>query len=137
MEYQTSSVSLSQKLSTGHSIYDGVFSSAPSKFMVSAFSSRLEDYDEIFGGSSSIPVLEVPELSERKASVDVRSSKLDYSNVFGGFGDSDFAVPYEELFAEPKKKNKLHKESRYVHSLLEVIKFESAVFFFFFLSKSA
>ncbi|KAK9947052.1 hypothetical protein M0R45_012489 [Rubus argutus] len=112
MEYQTSSVSVSQKLSTGHSIYDGVFSSAPSNFMVSAFSSRLEDYDEIFGGSSSIPVLEVPELSERKASVDVRSSKLDYSNVFGGFGDSDFAVPYEELFAEPKKKNKLHKESR-------------------------
>ncbi|KAM5564935.1 hypothetical protein ABKV19_019129 [Rosa sericea] len=115
MEYQTSSVALSQKLSSGHSIYDGVFTSAPSKFTVSSFSSGLEDYCEIFGGSgaaSSIPVLEVPEPNERKASVDVRSSKLDYSNVFGGFGDSDFAVPYEELFAEPKKRTKLHKESR-------------------------
>ncbi|KAB2619593.1 auxilin-like protein 1 [Pyrus ussuriensis x Pyrus communis] len=115
MEYQASSVALSQKLSSGHSIYDGVFSSAAaSKFNVSTFSSRVDDYSEIFGGSvasrggSSIPVLEVPELHERKASVDVRSSKLDYSNVFGGcgFGDSDFAVPYEELFAEPKKKER-------------------------------
>ncbi|KAB2628126.1 auxilin-like protein 1 [Pyrus ussuriensis x Pyrus communis] len=115
MEYQASSVVLSQKLSSGHSIYDGVFSSAAaSKFNVSTFSSRVDDYSEIFGGSvasrggSSIPVLEVPELHERKASVDVRSSKLDYSNVFGGcgFGDSDFAVPYEELFAEPKKKER-------------------------------
>ncbi|CAB4296294.1 unnamed protein product [Prunus armeniaca] len=109
MEYQASSVALSQKLSNGHSIYDGVFSSPASKFKVSAFSSRVEDYTEIFGGSgasrgSSIPVLEVPELHERKASVDVRSSKLDYSNVFSGFGDSDFGVPYEELFAEPKKR---------------------------------
>ncbi|XP_040364832.1 auxilin-like protein 1 isoform X2 [Rosa chinensis] len=114
MEYQTSSVALSQKLSSGHSIYDGVFTSAPSKFTVSSFSSRLEDYCEIFGGSgaaSSIPVLEVPEPNERKASVDFRSSKLDYSNVFGGLGDSEFAVPYEELFAEPKKRTKFHKES--------------------------
>ncbi|PQQ03886.1 auxilin-like protein 1 [Prunus yedoensis var. nudiflora] len=109
MEYQSSSVALSQKLSNGHSIYEGVFSSPASKFKVSAFTSRVEDYTEIFGGSgasrgSSIPVLEVPELHERKASVDVRSSKLDYSNVFSGFGDTDFGVPYEELFAEPKKR---------------------------------
>ncbi|PQM36072.1 auxilin-like protein 1 [Prunus yedoensis var. nudiflora] len=109
MEYQSSSVALSQKLSNGHSIYEGVFSSPASKFKVSAFTSRVEDYTEIFGGSgasrgSSIPVLEVPELHERKASVDVRSSKLDYSNVFSGFGDSDFGVPYEELFVEPKKR---------------------------------
>ncbi|XP_048444342.1 LOW QUALITY PROTEIN: auxilin-like protein 1 [Pyrus x bretschneideri] len=109
MDYQASSVSLSQKLSNGLAIYDGVFSSAAaSKFNVSSFSSRVDDYGEIFGGSgaSSIPVLDVPELRERKDSVDVRSSKLDYSNVFGGFGDSDFAVPYEELFAEPKKKER-------------------------------
>lgn len=116
MEYQASSVALSQKLSNGHSIYDGVFSSPASKFKVSAFSSRVEDYTEIFGGSgasrgSSIPVLEVPELHERKASVDVRSSKLDYSNVFSGFGDSDFGVPYEELFAESKKRG-----TRYIYS---------------------
>ncbi|CAN6722233.1 unnamed protein product [Malus baccata var. baccata] len=109
MEYQAPSVALSQKLSNGLSIYDGVFSSAAaSKFKGSSFSSRVDDYGEIFGGSgaSSIPVLDVPELRERKASVDVRSSKLDYANVFGGFGDSDFAVPYEELFAEPKKKER-------------------------------
>ncbi|KAM1021489.1 hypothetical protein ACFX2J_042386 [Malus domestica] len=109
MEYQAPSVALSQKLSNGLSIYDGVFSSAAaSKFKGSSFSTRVDDYGEIFGGSgaSSIPVLDVPELRERKASVDVRSSKLDYSNVFGGFGDSDFAVPYEELFAEPKKKER-------------------------------
>lgn len=111
MDYRTSSaVALSQKLSTGHSIYDGVFSSAPAKFTVSSFSSTLDDYREIFGGggASSIPVLEVPELNERK--VDVRSSQLDYSNVFGGFGDSDFAVPYEKLFDEPK----MQKETRYI-----------------------
>ncbi|KAL6207453.1 hypothetical protein ACLB2K_018411 [Fragaria x ananassa] len=112
MDYQTSSVALSQKLSTGHSIYDGVFSSAPAKFTVSSFSSRLDDYREIFGGggASSIPVLEVPELNERK--VDVRSSQLDYSKVFGGFGDSDFAVPYEKLFDERKKRTKMQKETR-------------------------
>ncbi|KAL6215867.1 hypothetical protein ACLB2K_015293 [Fragaria x ananassa] len=112
MDYQTSSVTLSQKLSTGHSIYDGVFSSAPAKFTVSSFSSRLDDYREIFGGggASSIPVLEVPELNERK--VDVRSLQLDYSNVFGGFGDSDFAVPYEKLFDEPKKRTTMQKETR-------------------------
>ncbi|XP_050366445.1 auxilin-like protein 1 [Argentina anserina] len=114
MDYQTSSASLSQKLSTGHSVYDGVFSSAPSKLTVSSFSSTLQDYREIFGAAaaSSIPVLEVPELNEQKSSVDVRSSKLDYSNVFGGFADSDFAVPYDELIAEPKKKTKLQKQSR-------------------------
>lgn len=132
MEYQASSVALSQKLSSGHSIYDGVFSSAAaSKFNVSTFSSRVDDYSEIFGGSvasrggSSIPVLEVPELHERKASVDVRSSKLDYSNVFGGcgFGDSDFAVPYEELFAEPKK-----KERRCIYTSLP----QNAQFYLFF-----
>nr|XP_011459546.1 PREDICTED: auxilin-like protein 1 isoform X2 [Fragaria vesca subsp. vesca] len=115
MDYRTSSaVALSQKLSTGHSIYDGVFSSAPAKFTVSSFSSTLDDYREIFGGggASSIPVLEVPELNERK--VDVRSSQLDYSNVFGGFGDSDFAVPYEKLFDEPKMQKETRRQSERV-----------------------
>lgn len=113
MDYRTSSVTLSKKLSNGHSFsgesaYDGVFA-APSNFRVPTFSSRVEDYCEIFGGSgasrgSSIPILEVPELNEQKNSVDVGSSKLDYSKIFGGFGDSDFAVPYEELETEPNKK---------------------------------
>ncbi|KAL5558010.1 hypothetical protein UlMin_034221 [Ulmus minor] len=114
MDYKASSVSFSKKLSNSHSfagasIYDGVFP-APSKFRGSN-SSRVEDYSEIFGGAeasrgSSIPFLEIPELNERKISVDVRSSALDYSNIFGGFGDSDFAVRYEELVVEPNKRKK-------------------------------
>lgn len=89
-------------------MYDGVFA-APSKFGVPTFSSRVEDYSEIFGGSgasrgSSIPILEIPELNERKIAVDVGTSKLDYSKIFGGFGDSDFAVPYEELQTEQNKR---------------------------------
>ncbi|KAH7524112.1 hypothetical protein FEM48_Zijuj06G0084400 [Ziziphus jujuba var. spinosa] len=113
MEYRTSSVTVSKKLSNGHSfsgksMYDGVFA-APSKFGVPTFSSRVEDYSEIFGGSgasrgSSIPILEIPELNERKIAVDVGTSKLDYSKIFGGFGDSDFAVPYEELQTEQNKR---------------------------------
>lgn len=98
-------------------MYDGVFA-APSKFGVPNFSSRVEDYREIFGGSeasrgSSIPFLDVPELTEGKISVDVRSSQLDYSKIFGGFGDSTFAVHYEELSGEPNKRKK-SEEARYI-----------------------
>lgn len=124
MEYGTASsvVLSSNKLSNGHgfaggSVYDGVFA-APSKFGVSTFSSRVEDYREIFGGSeasrgSSIPFLDVPELNERKILVDVRSSELDYSAIFTGFGESSFAVRYEELSVEPNKTKK-SEEARYV-----------------------
>lgn len=121
MEYRRSSVSLSKKFTNGHSgsgksMYDGVFA-GPAKLGVPTFSSRVEDYSEIFGGSgasrgSSIPILEVPALNERKISVDVGSSKLDYSKIFGGFGDSDFAVPYEELQTEPKKTEHFSDEAR-------------------------
>ena len=126
MEYQASSLAFSKKFSNGHSfagnsIYDGVFATAaptPSKFTVPNFSSRVEDYREIFGGTeasrgSSIPFLEVPELNERKISVDVRSSKLDYSKIFGGFGDSNFAVPYQEFSSEPNKRKK-SEQAQYV-----------------------
>ncbi|PON93423.1 DnaJ domain containing protein [Trema orientale] len=119
MEYQATSLAFSEKLSNGHgfagnSIYDGVFGPPPSsKFSAPNFSSRVEDYREIFGGGSeaasrgsSIPFLEVPELNERKIAVDVRSSKLDYSKIFGGFGDSNFAVPYQEFSSEPNKRKK-------------------------------
>ncbi|XP_062098810.1 auxilin-like protein 1 [Humulus lupulus] len=115
MDYQASSLAFPKKLSNGHSfsgntIHDGVFA-APPKFSVPNFSTGVEDYREIFGGSetslgSSIPFLEVPELNEPKISVDVRSSNLDYSNIFGGFGDSNFAVPYEEFSRETNKRKK-------------------------------
>ncbi|XP_028803054.1 auxilin-like protein 1 [Neltuma alba] len=99
----------------GKSAYDGVFAS-PVKFRAPSLASSFEDYCEIFGGSeatigSSIPVLEVPELNETKNLLDVQRSKLDYSKVFGGFGNPDTAVPYEELFAEPKKKDSFHKRA--------------------------
>lgn len=102
---------------SGKSAYDGVFAS-PIKFKAPSLSSSFEDYCEIFGGSeaslgSSIPVLEVPELNERKNLLDIRRSKLDYSKVFAGFGDLDTAVPYQELFAEleHKKKDSFSKET--------------------------
>ncbi len=117
MEYQVSTATLSKKLSKDHSfssksIYDGVFSTPPSNFRAPKFSSRIEDYSEIFGSGSSgasrgssIPILDIPALNERNVSVDARGSKLDYSNVFGGFGEFDFAVSYEELISKPKKKS--------------------------------
>lgn len=65
----------------------------------------VQEYAEIFSGSqreSSIPVLDLSGLEERAGSGDFRSSKLDYSNIFGGFRDEDVAVPYEQLFAGGK-----------------------------------
>nr|XP_023899197.1 auxilin-like protein 1 isoform X1 [Quercus suber] len=118
MEYQASSATISKKLSSGHSfssksIYDGVFSAPSSKFGAPNISSRIQDYSEIFGEASracSIPILDIPTLNERNVSADdadaARSSKLDYSNVFGGFEEFDYAVSYEELISEPKKKKK-------------------------------
>lgn len=100
---------------SGKSAYDGVFA-APIKFKAPSLSSSFEDYCEIFGGSaeasslgSSIPILEVPELNERKYLHDVRRSKLDYSKVFGGFANLDAAVPYEEVFGEHRRKDSFSK----------------------------
>lgn len=117
MEYQkVSSAPFSKKLTNRHShsfsgtsIYDGVFS-GPMK--VASYVE--EDYGEIFGGSrsSSIPVLDVPELNERKITVDVKSSKLDYSKIFGGFREFDFAVSHEELSGKSKKKDSFVQEAR-------------------------
>ncbi|MBA0722228.1 hypothetical protein Golax_002917, partial [Gossypium laxum] len=109
MEYQRASAatSFSKKLSNGHSfngksLYDGVFGGQ------TKVGSAVEDYAEIFGGGSgsSIPFLDVPELNQRKFSVEVSSSKLDYSNIFGGFGDVDFAVSHEEFVAKPTRDKK-------------------------------
>lgn len=105
---QASSATLSKKLSTANGFYDDVFS-GQAKVGAPTFSSRVEDYCEIFGTSqasrgSSIPVLDLPIANEREAPIDVRSSKFDYSKIFSGLGDVDFAAPsYEELFAEPKE----------------------------------
>ncbi|KAG2698580.1 hypothetical protein I3760_07G157500 [Carya illinoinensis] len=122
MEYQASSPTLSKKLPTGRSfssksVYDGVFSAPSSKFGTPSFSSRVLDYREIFGGSeasrgSSIPFLEVPELNGRDVEVDARGTKLDYSKVFGGFGELDCAVSYEELVSEPKKRTGFSQKTR-------------------------
>ncbi|KDP38530.1 hypothetical protein JCGZ_04455 [Jatropha curcas] len=115
MDYQhpSSATTFSKKLANGVSLsgkheYDGVFVGAANS------GSRMEDYGEIFGGSSkcSIPILDFPDLKDSKSSVDARNSRPDYSKIFGGFGDADFAVPYEELFAKPKKVKSSSKGAR-------------------------
>lgn len=103
---RSSSTSFSKRLSSGNgftrkTIYDDVFA-GPRKSGLPTFSARLEDYSEIFGGSrgsrnTSIPILDLPEIP-----LDVRSSKVDYSEVFGSSGDVDFAVPFEEVAGESK-----------------------------------
>ncbi|KAK4860288.1 hypothetical protein QYF36_020656 [Acer negundo] len=121
MEYQkvTSAATFSKKLTNSHSfggksIYDGVFSSnIPA---VKSGSRMEENFGEIFGGGSagsSIPILDVPELNERKVAVDVNSSRLDYSKIFGGFGEFDFASSHEQLFAtKPKNRDTFAEEPR-------------------------
>ena len=86
----------------GKAIYDDVFGGPP-KFGVPTLSPRTEDYSEIFESfhssrGSSIPVLDLPVIDGADYSFDVRSSKFDYSEVFGGFNALDFAISYEELF---------------------------------------
>ncbi|KAF5462047.1 hypothetical protein F2P56_018088 [Juglans regia] len=115
MDYQASSSTLSNKLSNAHSVgsktvYDGAFSAPTSQFRATNLSSRVLDYGEIFTCSeasrgSSIPFLDVPALNDSNVSVDASSSKLDYSKVFGSFGDSDFSLSFEELICEPKTRN--------------------------------
>ncbi|XP_004499175.1 auxilin-like protein 1 isoform X2 [Cicer arietinum] len=112
MEFGAATTTLTKKLSngyggTGRSAYDGVFAT-PIKLRAPSFS-QFDDYNEIFGGSevsSSIPILQLPELNERRMTDDVqhRNSKLDYSKVFGGFENLDTAVPFEEVVAQPKEK---------------------------------
>ncbi|XP_027329801.1 auxilin-like protein 1 isoform X2 [Abrus precatorius] len=114
MEFGTATATLTKKLSSGYGVsgrsaYDGVFAT-PIKLRATSFTSQFDDYREIFAGSgaslgSSIPILELPELHERKTMDDVRRSRLDYSKVFGGFENLDAAVPFEELVAEPNENN--------------------------------
>ncbi|XP_024009141.1 auxilin-like protein 1 isoform X2 [Eutrema salsugineum] len=112
MEYDKSpaATTFSRKMSnrthslsfSANAVYDGVFASPAST------KSPLVDYSEIFRASgpspSSIPFLDVPELNGGKVKVDVRSSNLDYSSVFGGFGACDFAfTPKEVIIKSPRK----------------------------------
>ncbi|KAL0553465.1 hypothetical protein IC582_007360 [Cucumis melo] len=117
MEYRASST-VYNKFSNARgfndkSVYDGVFA-APSNHGAPVFSARVEDYREIFGGSrvSSIPILDVPALSDKKFPVDVRTSKVEYSKIFGGFDELNFAIPYEELLVEANKTNSFSQKSR-------------------------
>ncbi|KAK7376787.1 hypothetical protein VNO80_02204 [Phaseolus coccineus] len=115
MEFGTAAATLTKKLSNGYGVsgrsaYDGVFA-APIKLRAPTFSSQFDDYRDIFGAAgaslgSSIPILELPELNERKKKIDdVGRSRVDYSMVFGGFGSLDAAVPFEELATEPVEKD--------------------------------
>uniref|UniRef100_A0A1J3FSX7 Auxilin-like protein 1 n=1 Tax=Noccaea caerulescens TaxID=107243 RepID=A0A1J3FSX7_NOCCA len=118
MEYEKSptATAFSRKISnrslsfSANAVYDGVFSSPANT------KSPLVDYSEIFRGSgpspSSIPFLDVPELNVGKVKVDVRSSKLDYSSVFGGFGDCDFTVTPKEVIIKSERKSAKREEKR-------------------------
>ncbi|XP_010254781.1 PREDICTED: auxilin-like protein 1 [Nelumbo nucifera] len=106
------SATLAKKVSNGNgftstTVYNDVFGGPP-KFGVPTFSSRIEDYNEVFRNfrtsrGSSIPILDLPVVNGADVSFDVPVSKFDYAEIFGGFDVVDFADSYEELFAEPKE----------------------------------
>ena len=88
--------------------YDDVFGGPP-RYAV-PFATRLDDYSEIFGGlagTCSIPMLDLPLAMGGldDAPVDAQRSTSDYAEIFRGFDGGEFAVPYQELFAEPKKED--------------------------------
>lgn len=136
-EYQASASPFARKLVSGRSfsgtsIYDGVFA-GPGKYGVAGVSSHSADYEEIFGGSrdsrrSSIPVLDFPGLHERKVSVDVRSSKLDYSKIFGGFGDFGGAASHEELVNKRTERRSFTDEARQVRIPVLLLALHAVVF---------
>ncbi|KAG2724922.1 hypothetical protein I3760_01G041100 [Carya illinoinensis] len=88
-------------------LFDDVYGGPP-KFGISTLSPRAEDYSEIFESfhssrASSIPVLDLPAVDESEVFFDVRSSSLDYAEVFGDFDGLDCAVSYEELLFDQYK----------------------------------
>ncbi|KAF9610218.1 hypothetical protein IFM89_021156 [Coptis chinensis] len=90
---------------TTKNVYTDVFGGGP-KFKIPSFSSKVEDYTDIFSsyhsGASSIPVLDLPVVGDDEI-VDAQSLKFDYKEIFGGFDDDDdYAVPYQELFFDTK-----------------------------------
>ncbi|KAJ4966624.1 hypothetical protein NE237_018473 [Protea cynaroides] len=110
---QASAATLSKKISnengnglTPKTIYDDVFGGPP-KFGIPTFSSRIEDFSDIFGSfhssrGSSIPVLDIPVPDAGDVSLDVRPSKFDYLEIFGGLNGVDFFDSHEELFGVSK-----------------------------------
>ncbi|KAJ6938517.1 auxilin-like protein 1 isoform X3 [Populus alba x Populus x berolinensis] len=88
----------------GKHVYDGVFSGGGGAVKLGA---RVLDYREIFGGTaataSSIPILDVPQLNENSKVSSFGAQRADYAKIFGGFGDDDFGLLHEELFAIRKK----------------------------------
>lgn len=113
MENLSRSHSFSKRSYGGHgfgtathhkSVYDDVFGGPP-KFGMPTLAPSLEDYSEIFGGfhsarGSSVPILDLPVVDEAELSFDVRSSRLVYCEVFGGFNGLDFAVSFEDLLSK-------------------------------------
>ncbi|XP_041009376.1 auxilin-like protein 1 [Juglans microcarpa x Juglans regia] len=88
-------------------LFDDVYGGPP-KFGVSTLSPRAEDYSEIFESfhssrASSIPVLDLPAVDESEVFFDVRSSSLDYAEVFRDFDGLDCAVSYEDLLFDQYK----------------------------------
>ena len=127
MEYQqvysvSAAASVSKMLSNGRGhggkhVYDGVFGGGGAV----KSGSRAEDYREIFGGfgatGSSIPILDVPELSENGKVSSVGTQRIDYAKIFGGLGDAEFGLPLEEFLAKPKKVKSSIIATRYVWTL--------------------
>ncbi|CAK8562240.1 unnamed protein product [Lathyrus sativus] len=101
------SVTLPKKISNGtfsstKTLYDDVYGGPP-KFTASSISPRFEDYGEIFSSfhaarSSSIPVLDLPEVDAGEVFFDFRRNAFDYAEVFGGSGGLDFWCSHEDLF---------------------------------------
>lgn len=122
-----SSATFSKKLLEAHSFnrkaaYDDLHSGPP-KFGATTASSRVEDYYEIFNSSrasrgTSIPVLDLPDVKERQGPGRGRSSEIDYSKIFGGLHDANFAGTYEELFAQPKGEESSSDEAWYALLIL-------------------
>lgn len=106
-------------------LFDDVYGGPP-KFGVSSLSPRAEDYSEIFESfhasrASSIPVLDLPAVDESEVFFDVRSSSLDYAEVFGGFHGLDCAVSYEDLLFDQSKgggRDSSDDEAWYVYHVL-------------------
>ncbi|KAL6011370.1 hypothetical protein ACLOJK_001816 [Asimina triloba] len=119
-----SSSALSKKslISNGSNGYEDVFGGPP-KFSVPTFAARIEDYGEIFGSfgpaskkssASTIPYLDFPAEGEDEASFEIRHSSrsFDYAQVFGVLDAGDFAVSYEEMLLEAKRKETTSENSR-------------------------
>ncbi|KAG0459987.1 hypothetical protein HPP92_023115 [Vanilla planifolia] len=92
------------------SVYEDVFG-GPTMHPTS-FPLQPEDYYEIFGAAGSacsIPVLDLPPACENFEDVGDgygpcdRRRGVDYLEIFGGFGGSDFVLSYEELNTKPKR----------------------------------